>query len=133
MAGRVSARLTTAAGRRFGLTLGVAFMALGAVLLWRGQQPVAAVAGTIGIALAVSGIVIPTWLGPVERGWMALAHAISRVTTPILMWLVYYITIFPIGVIMRVLGRNPLVRTTKGNSRWVERESRNADHMNHQF
>ncbi|UCG85409.1 MAG: hypothetical protein JSW71_15945 [Gemmatimonadota bacterium] len=125
--------MTASAGRRFGLTLGFAFMALGAVLLWRDHRAVAAVAGAVGITLVVSGIVIPTMLGPVERGWMALAHAISRVTTPILMWLVYYVTIFPIGAIMRMLRRNPLARTGKGNSFWLDRESRNADHMTHQF
>ena len=74
-------------------------MAVGAVLLWRDRHLAAAVAGGLGIAMALAAIVIPTRLGPVERGWMALARGISRVTTPVFMALVYYVTVVPIGVV----------------------------------
>ena len=133
MAPRVSTRLAASKGRHFGFTLGFAFLALGALLLWRDRNIAAAVAGGLGIVMLLAGLTIPTLLGPVERGWMALAHAISRVTTPIFMALVYYLTIFPIGTVMRVLGRNPLVRAARDGSFWVMRERRNANHMNHQF
>jgi hypothetical protein len=83
--------------------------------------------------MALAGLVIPTWLGPIERGWMALAHAISKVTTPIFMALVYYITIFPIGVIMRAFRRNPLVHAAEKGGFWQTHERRDADHMKHQF
>ena len=38
-----------------------------------------------GAARASAALVVPTQLGPVERAWMGLAHAISKVTTPIFM------------------------------------------------
>ncbi len=133
MAPRVSTRLTASKGRRFGFTLGFGFLALGALLLWRDRQIGAAVTGGLGIVMLLAGLLIPTLLGPVERGWMALAHAISKVTTPIFMALVYFLTIFPIGAVMRVLGKNPLVRTVKDGGFWVARERRDANHMKHQF
>ncbi len=133
MARRVSTRLTVAKGRRFGFTLGFGFLAVAAILLWRDHQPAAAVAGGLGTVMALAGLVIPTWLGPIERGWMALAHAISKVTTPIFMALVYYITIFPIGVIMRAFRRNPLVHAAEKGGFWQTHERRDADHMKHQF
>jgi hypothetical protein len=133
LAPRVSTRLTASKGRRFGFTLGFGFLALGALLLWRDRQIGAAVTGGLGIVMLLAGLLIPTLLGPVERGWMALAHAISKVTTPIFMALVYFLTIFPIGAVMRVLGKNPLVRTVKDGGFWVARERRDANHMKHQF
>jgi hypothetical protein len=83
--------------------------------------------------MLLAGLIVPTRLGPVERSWMALAHAISRVTTPIFMALVYYLTIFPIGAVMRILGRNPLTRAEREGGFWVPHERRDAQHMNHQF
>jgi hypothetical protein len=133
LAPRVSTRLTASKGRRFGFTLGFGFLALGALLLWRDRQIAATVTGGLGSVMLLAGLMIPTLLGPVERGWMALAHAISKVTTPIFMALVYYLTIFPIGTVMRALGRNPLVHAAKDGGFWVVHERRNANHMNHQF
>ncbi len=133
MAGRVSTRLTAAEGRRFGLTLGIAFLALAAVLLWRDRETAASVAGVIGVALLLAGLLVPTRLGPVERGWMAFAHAISKVTTPIFMGLVYYIAVVPIGVLMRLLRRNPIDRDATDGSFWVAHERKSADQMKRQF
>jgi hypothetical protein len=133
MEGRIPARLTAAQGRRFGLTLGIAFVALGALLVWRDREIAAAVAGSIGTVLVIAGLIIPTRLGPIERGWMAFAHAISKVTTPIFMALVYYVTIVPMGVFMRMSRRNPLSRSATDDSFWVVHESRSVDQMNRQF
>lgn len=133
MARRVSARLTPAQGRRFGLTLGIAFLALGALLLWRHRETAASVAGIIGIGLLLAGLTVPTRLGPIERGWMAFAHAISKVTTPIFMAIVYYVAIVPMGVLMRVLRRNPIDHDGANDSFWVVHESRDPEQMNRQF
>jgi hypothetical protein len=133
MAGRIPARLTAAQGRRFGLTLGIAFLALGALLLWRDREAAAAVAGTIGAVMVLAGLIIPTRLGPIERGWMAFAHAISKITTPIFMAIVYYVTIAPMGVLMRLMRRNPVNRRAADGSFWVVHEHKNVDQMNRQF
>jgi hypothetical protein len=133
MARRVSARLTPAQGRRFGLTLGIAFLALGALLSWRNRETAALVAGIIGAGLLLAGLTVPTRLGPIERSWMAFAHAISKVTTPIFMAIVYYVAIVPMGVLMRMLRRNPIDRDATADSFWVVHESKGADQMNRQF
>ncbi len=73
-----------------------------------------------GILLA-AGALIPTRLGPVQRAWMGLAHAISRVTTPIFMAVIYFLVITPMGLLMRALGRNPLNRASVDGSFWVTR------------
>lgn len=60
----------------------------------------------IGGSLVVAALLVLQRLGPVERVWVALAHAISKVTTPILMGIVYFLVVTPIGLVMRLLGRN---------------------------
>ena len=121
MARAVPARLTAAAGRRFAFTVGAAFVVLGAVVAWRGSRSVASVVGAIGAVLVVAGLIAPTRLGPVERAWYAFAAAISKVTTPIIMGVLYFVVMTPAGFAMRLFGRNPLVRSRSATSVWVRR------------
>ncbi|HEV7991856.1 MAG TPA: SxtJ family membrane protein [Gemmatimonadaceae bacterium] len=118
MAEGIPARLTVAEGRKFGFTVGFAFIAIGLLLLWRGKQTKAAVVLGIGGLLVVAGLVVPTSLGPVERAWMGLAHLISKVTTPIFMGVVYFVVITPMGLIRRLAGKSPIARTERGATRW---------------
>ncbi|HEX6134067.1 MAG TPA: SxtJ family membrane protein [Longimicrobiales bacterium] len=125
MAERVPARLSAAEGRRFAYTVGAAFVVLAGIVRWRGGSTAALVLAAIGAALLLAGTVVPAHLGPVQRAWMGLAHAISRVTTPVLLVVVYYVTVVPIGLLMRALGRNPLVHRAAGSGYWVERAAEN--------
>ena len=122
MAGPVPARLSRAEGRKFGLTVGIAFLVLAGLLTWRGKPIGAAVAGALGALLVLGGLLIPTRLGPVERAWMGLARAISRVTTPVFMAIVYFLVITPIGWMVRLAGHRPLVRSAADGSYWVNRQ-----------
>lgn len=135
MAERIPARLTAAAGRRFGLTVGAAFLVFGGIAWWRGHPTVATVLGSLGGLLVLAGLVIPTHLGPVERGWMALAHAISRVTTPIVMGLMYLLVMTPVGVLRRRFAGNPLVHQQANAGYWRSRPqgSRRSATMTRQF
>ena len=129
MEARVPARLTPAEGRRFGLTVGAAFLALAALLWWRGRPTGAAALGALGAALVLAGLAVPEQLGPVHRAWMGLAHAISRVTTPIVLGLLYLLVFAPLGALRRLAGRNPLVRREGPDGYWVVRtpEQRRSD------
>ena len=135
MAAGVPARLTAAQGRKFGLTVGIAFGVLGAILMWRGKATLSTVLLALGGVLVLAGLVVPTLLGPVERAWMGLAHLISKVTTPIFMGIVYFLVMTPIGFIRRRMGSPIVPRATRPETRW---ESRTADEMTatqmeHQF
>jgi hypothetical protein len=119
--GRVPARLTSAEGRHFGGVVGAAFLVLAGVAYWRGHMTVAGALALVGSSLLLAGLLIPTRLGPVQRGWMRFALLLSRVTTPLLMGLIYYLVITPTGLIMRALGRNPLIHAESGRSYWAAR------------
>jgi Saxitoxin biosynthesis operon protein SxtJ len=125
MAERISARLTAAQGRRFGLTVGVAFLVIAGVMWWRGLPTAATVLGALGGSLSLAGLIIPTHLGPVERAWMALAHAISKVTTPIVMGVMYLLVFGPIGWLRRTLGGHPLEHVPVAQSYWKPRAAGN--------
>ena len=134
MARGVPARLTVAEGRKFGVVVGGAFLVLGAILTWRGHGTAASVVLVLGSALVVAGLALPTRLGPVYRGWMAFALAISKVTTPIIMGVIYFLVLTPTGLLARLFGHRPLSRPRGDASFWVSRPAgarRGA--MDHQF
>jgi uncharacterized membrane protein len=110
--------LTAAEGRKFGLTVGLAFTAIGLLLLWRHKQTRAMVVLAIGGILIAAALAVPTRLGPVERAWMGLAHLISKVTTPIFMGVVYFVVLTPMGFIRRLLGKSPIASVNGTASRW---------------
>jgi hypothetical protein len=113
--------LTRSQGRRFGVTVGGAFLLLAAVVWWRGNDTAMTVFGLLGATLGLAGLVIPRHLGPVERAWMALAHAMSKVTTPVVMGAMYLLVLLPIGWLRRTLGGNPLVHRQEGTGFWRAR------------
>ena len=134
MATRVPARLTTAQGRRFGLTVGGAFLVFAAIAYWRGHPTSTAVLGGLGATLALAGLIIPAHLGPVERAWMRLAHLISKVTTPIVMGVMYLLVLTPVGLLRRLFGGNPMVHVARGAIYWHPRpEGRRAGNLTRQF
>lgn len=132
MAARIPARLTASEGRRFGLTVGGAFLILAALSRWRGHPLTSAVFIAAGAPLAVAALAIPTWLGPVEATWMRMAQAISRVTTPIVMGIIYFLVVTPVGLLRCALGGNPLRHAEAQESFWKGR-SKMAANMERQF
>jgi Saxitoxin biosynthesis operon protein SxtJ len=126
------ARLTAAEGRTFALTLAAAFGGLAGLLWWRERPAIAVPFLGVAGAFALAGLLFPARLGPVYRGWMGLAHAISRVTTPIFMGVVYFLVITPVGLVRRAIGRNSL-RAHQGSTGWVDRQGSPRGDLSRQF
>ena len=128
-------RFTAAHGRKFGVTVGAAFLVLSGIAWWRGHPTTVMVLGTLGGALLLAGLIIPAQLGPVERAWMGLARVISKVTTPIVMGVMYLLVLSPIAWVRRTVGGNPMTHAEHGKSFWHERASgsRQSKSMRRQF
>ena len=103
-----------------------------ALLWWRERRTVATALAGLAVALALAGLLLPGRLGPVHRIWMGFAHALSRVTTPIFMGVVYFLVITPVGLVRRAVGGNPL-RAQHGSSGWVDRQSTPRGDLTRQF
>jgi len=85
-----------------------------AVVTWLIHQRVAAGWATalisLSVAIAVMGLVKPKWLRPVYVAWMAAVFPIGFVVSHVLMAAVFYLVVTPIGLMMRVMGRDPMHR-----------------------
>jgi hypothetical protein len=97
--------------RRFGLVVGGVLAGIGAVVLWRRGWALGAASGGLlgaGAALVVLGAAAPRVLRPVFRAWMTLAFALGFVMTRVILTLVFFLLVTPIGVLRRTLGTSPI-------------------------
>ena len=122
-----TAAFTARDGRRFAFPVGTAFLALAAILWWRDHATPMWVTAGLGAALYAAGVAAPGQLGPVYRGWMRLALMISKVTTPIFMGVVYFLVFTPAGLIMRAVGKRPIVHRPDGGSYWRPAQKEHRD------
>lgn len=60
----------------------------------------------VGIGTALMGLCAATgmWMAPVYRAWMRLALLLGTVMTAVIVTLVFYLLITPIGLLRRALG-----------------------------
>lgn len=125
---------TPGEGRRFGLLVGGALLVLALVMMLRHRSPVVmTVFSGAGALLVLAGIIMPGRLGPIYRAWMGLALLLSKVTTPILMAVIYFLVIMPIGLLRRAFGRNPLVVRAGSTGYWMSRDPQRRTSMERQF
>jgi len=97
--------------REFGLIVGVVFVLLGAWWIYRGKlSSVAYVLLPLGSTLILLGLVFPRALIYPNKAWMKLAEVLSFVMTPIILGIVFFLIVTPIGVIKRLFGWDPLSR-----------------------
>ena len=129
----IPTRLSVGEGRKFGLTVGIAFAALGGIGFWRGREMLALAFWVVAGALILAGLLVPRDLGPIQRAWMGIAHAISRVTTPIFMAVVYFVVVAPTGLLMRAFGRNALTAHHGDTTVWVSRGEHRRGDLERQF
>ena len=133
LAAGIPARLSAREGRKFAFTVGAAVLVFAAFAWWRERALALRVFASLGGLLVLLGAFVPTRLGPVQRAWMGLAHAISKVTTPIFMGIVYYAVMLPIGLLMRLFGRRPLVHQPVQDSLWMTPPSGGRSDLERQF
>jgi len=116
--------------RAFGLTVGGILVAIAAVRaglhLWDGTAPgwIEGTLAVVGLLLFASGLVVPALLAPLNRAWTKLGLVLFKVVNPIVLGLIYLTTIVPIGVLMRLLGRDllSLKFDRQAASYWVVRD-----------
>jgi len=115
--------------REFGLLVGGIFALLGGWWIFREKfYYVARVFLPIGSIGVLLGLFAPALLTVPRRWWMAMAEGISFVTTRIILAVVFFVVVTPIGWIKRLTGWDPLRRRSKtGESYWEPYPAKQKD------
>lgn len=117
------------AEREFGFIVGGVFILLSGWWLYRGKfTGVASITLTLGILLILLGLLWPRALVFPNKAWMLLAAGLSFVTTRIILGLVFFLLVTPIGVVKRLSGWDPLSRRSgSSSSYWKPYSERQRD------
>jgi len=104
--------------RAFGFTVG-GVLAVGAALTgWRGHAIRAEVLGAMAAALVVAALVRPAALRGLAAVWSRIGHALGWVNSRILLTGMFVIILWPIGMVGRLCGSDPLDARRRGGSFW---------------
>ena len=108
--------------RNLGLVFLVALGLIGAFLLWKGRPSGPYWIGA-GVLFGLWGLAWPAGLKPVYKVWMAFAVILGYFVSRILLSAIFYLVVTPIGLVMRLLGKDLLDRKLKDrDSYWHVRD-----------
>ena len=90
--------------RKFGITFGVILLIIAGFLFWKEKESFQLLF-TFGVTLFILGIAIPFILKPIYWVWMIFATILGWIMTRVILSLLFYIIVTPIGLIARFFGK----------------------------
>lgn len=109
--------------RRFGLTIGAACGIIGGIRALLGHSHSGWWLGA-GLVAALFAIFWPAALSPFNRLWLKLGLVLHKIVNPVVMTVLFVSTTVPVGVLMRLCGKDTLRLRPRPDaaSYWIERE-----------
>src|SRR6478609_1529186 len=108
--------------RNFGFTMAIVLGLIGGFGLYKGSShaPI-----WLGIAAVFAGLTLlrPHWLNPANRAWLKLGLLMYRVVNPVIMAILFFVAVMPIGLVMRLFGKDflKLKRDRSAATHWLPR------------
>jgi Saxitoxin biosynthesis operon protein SxtJ len=125
-AGRANSR-----ERSFGLSVGGVVSLLAAYQWWRGRVGLAEGLILVGLALITAALVRPRVLVRLADVWFRFAHLLGYINTRVLLTVMFFVLLAPIGLLWRVVGRDPLGRRRASWPGWSPYPARYRDRMHY--
>lgn len=121
--------------RSFGISVGAVLCAIALVLLWRGRVGRAEWIGGVGVVLLVFGLVQPRLLRPISDVWWRFAAALGWFNARVLLSVIFFLILTPLGLVWRLTGKDPLARRRHNWPGWTPYPARykNAKHFDRMF
>lgn len=93
--------------KEFGLTIGIILVILGLVALLRNKD-IYPYFLTVGIVLVVLGLTFYKILLPLQKIWMGFSVIIGFFVSRIILTILFYVVLTPIGIVIKLLGKDIL-------------------------
>jgi hypothetical protein len=83
----------------------------------------------VAVAFAAVALVAPQVLAPLNRLWHQFGLLLNRIVSPIALGLTFYLAVTPTGLLMKLLGKDPLRLKfdREASSYWIKREPPGPD------
>ena len=119
--------------RSFGLVFSAVFAIIGFYPLWYNEN-IRIWACIIAFIFLFFGIFFPKILIVPNKLWFKLGLLLGAIVAPIVMGLIFFLTVTPIGIIMRLFGKDVINQKIKktAKSYWIKRK-KSVSSMKNQF
>ena len=102
--------------REFGLTTGSIFAALfGLFFPWLLNISFPLWPWIVFGVLGIWALIAPGTLKPIYHWWMKFGLLLSRITTPIILGVVFFLLLAPVALVMRIVGHDPMARKVESD------------------
>lgn len=120
--------------RSFGLVMAAAFSVV-SLLPLRHRLPPRTWALAVAVVFTAVALARPGLLRPLNVAWTKFGLLLNRLTTPVLLALVFFLGVLPTGALMRAFGRDPMrrKRNPSAASYWIVRPPDDGSTMTRQF
>ena len=118
--------------RNFGIVFTVFFAVL-CIFFWLNNNTIYFIFLILSIITIFLTLLIPKSLRLPNILWNKLSILLGIIISPLIMAMIFFVTIVPTGLILRVLGRGPFKNKTNNKSSfWLEKDNKNFT-MKNQF
>ena len=126
-------KIKISSNRNFGLFFFVVFLIVGIWPLTSGES-IRIWSTTISLIFLILGLMNSKLLTPLNKLWLKLGIILGAVIAPIVMGVVFFLVVTPIGFVMRVLGKDLINKKydKKIKTYWIDRD-KNIGSMKKQF
>lgn len=109
--------------KKFGVTVGLVLTATGTLLNILHPALAWFLMGAAGVLLVTGGILFTPYLKPLYKSWMALSLALGWVSSRVLLILLFYLLLMPVGILLRAVGKDFMALRGKhgATSAWRKR------------
>lgn len=109
--------------RNFGFVMAGFFALLSLLSWWNGSPRLIYWFAVSALFLAVT-LVVPNLLAPLNRIWFRFGLLLNAIVSPIVLGLMFFLIITPMGWVMRLFGARPLHLTfdRAAESYWIRRD-----------
>jgi predicted membrane metal-binding protein len=95
--------------RAFGIVFAVVFAIVGLLPLWSGG-PVRSWALIVAAVFLIVALVAPKALRPLNILWFRFGLLLHKIVNPLIMGMLFFLTVTPIALYFRLTGKDPLNR-----------------------
>jgi cell division protein FtsW (lipid II flippase) len=117
-------RIKESSDRSFGLIVGIALAIIGGVRFHL-HALTAIEIGLFAAALLliITGLVAPRLLRPANKAWLKFGRLLFMISNPVMMALIFFISFVPVGLIMRLAGKDilRLKFDARAETYWLDR------------
>jgi hypothetical protein len=121
--------------KKFGFTFFCVFMAIALIRYFNyGFSFETSACISLGILFLIASVLEMKILNSLSNTWLKFGNCLGRITSPILLAIIFFLIITPIGILSRVFGRDELkLKKLSCESYWQNKKQIIAKSFSHQF